>query len=75
MIYICYITYGDYFAKCVLTVGNDKLTMRDNNNMLSEVAKTRACVGEFRTLMWMGKHDSASQLQFTSISSGCGNQR
>ncbi len=39
MIYICYIIYGDYFAKCVLTVGNDELTVRDNDDVLSEVAE------------------------------------
>ena len=51
MIYICYITYGDYFAKCVLTVGNDELAMRDDDDdALSEVAETRAHAGEFRTL-------------------------
>ncbi len=39
MIYICYIIYGDYFAKCVLTVSNDELVVRDNDDALSEVAK------------------------------------
>jgi hypothetical protein len=73
MIYICYITYGDYFAKCVLTVRNDELAVRDNNDVSSEVAETRACAGEFRTLTWMGKRDPASRLQFTSIPSDRGN--
>ena len=53
----------------MLTVGNDELTMRDNDNASLEVAETRAHVGEFRTLTWMGKRDPASRLQFTGISS------
>jgi len=39
MIYICYITYGDYFAKCVLTVGNDELAVGDDDDASSEVAE------------------------------------
>jgi hypothetical protein len=39
MIYICYIIYGDYIAKCVLAVGNDELAVRDDNDASSEVAE------------------------------------
>ena len=38
MIYICYIIYWDNVATCVLAMGND-------NDVLSEVAEGRACVG------------------------------
>jgi hypothetical protein len=38
-IHICYIIYGDYFAKCVLTVSNDELAMRDDDDTSSEVAE------------------------------------
>jgi hypothetical protein len=46
MIYICYIIYGDYIAKCVLAVGNDELAVRDDDDASSEVAETRARVEE-----------------------------
>jgi hypothetical protein len=57
----------------MLTVRNDELTVRDDDDMSLEVAETRACAGEFRTLMWMGKRDLASWLQFTGIPSDHGN--
>ena len=41
-------------ATCVLTVGDDELTVRDNDGVSLEVARGRACVGVPRELMWMG---------------------
>ena len=59
----------------MLTVGNDELAMRDDDDVSSEVAETRARAGEFRTLTWMGKRDPASRLQFTGIPSDRGNRK
>jgi hypothetical protein len=39
MIYICYIIYWDNVVTCMLTVGDDELTMGDDNNTSLEVAK------------------------------------
>jgi hypothetical protein len=39
MIYICYIIYLDNVATCVLTVRDNELGVKDNNNTLLEVAK------------------------------------
>ncbi len=36
---------------CMLTVGDDKLTVGDNNNVLLEVARGRACAKVPRQLM------------------------
>ena len=45
MIYICYIIYWDNVATCVLAVGDNKLTVGDDNDTSSEVAEGRAHVG------------------------------
>ena len=45
MVYICYIIYGDYVITCVLTVGDNELTVRDNDDTSSEVARGRARAG------------------------------
>jgi hypothetical protein len=45
MVYICYIIYRDYIIACVLTVGDNELTVGDDDNVLSEVAGGRARVG------------------------------
>ena len=37
----------------MLAVGNDKLTMRDNDNALLEVAKA-GCAGRLGEVTWMG---------------------
>ncbi len=39
MIYICYIIYKHYVITSVLAVVDNKLTMRDNDDALSEVSK------------------------------------
>jgi hypothetical protein len=58
----------------VLTIGDNELTVRDDDNMLLEVAKDRARVGELRKLMWLDKQSHlASWLQFTGIPVDCGN--
>ncbi len=41
MIYICYIIYRDYLVTYVLTVGDSKLTVGDNDDTLSGVAEVR----------------------------------
>jgi hypothetical protein len=47
----------------VLAVGDDELTVRDDDDMSSEVAKDRARAGELRKLMWLDKQSHpASQL-------------
>ena len=38
MIYICYITYADNVVTFVLTVGDDELTVGDDDDASSEVA-------------------------------------
>jgi len=45
MIYICYIIYWDNVATCVLAVGDDELTVGDNDDTLSEVAEGGAHAG------------------------------
>jgi hypothetical protein len=45
MIYICYIIYRDYVITCMLAVGDDKLAVGDDDDVSSEVAGGRACVG------------------------------
>ena len=50
MIYICYIKYWNNVVICMLAVGDDKLTVGDNNNTSSEVARGRACAGVPRQL-------------------------
>jgi hypothetical protein len=42
----------------VLAVRDDELTVRDDDDASSEVAKRKAHAGEFRTLTWMGKQRS-----------------
>ena len=44
MIYKCYIIYRDYVITCVLTVGDDELTVGDDDDTSSEVARGRARV-------------------------------
>ncbi len=39
MIYICYIIYKHYVITSVLTVGDNELAVRDDDNTLSEVAE------------------------------------
>ena len=76
MIYICYIIYQYSVATCVLAVGDDELTMRDDDDMLSEVAEDRACAGELRKFTWLDKQSHpASWLQFTGIPVDHGNQK
>ena len=41
MIYICYIIYKHYVITCVLTVGDDELAVRDNDDASSGVAEGR----------------------------------
>ena len=38
----------------MLTVGDDELTVGDNDNMSLEVAKGGACAGRLREVTWMG---------------------
>ena len=38
MVYICYIIYRDYVIICMLTVGDDELTVGDDDNALLGVA-------------------------------------
>jgi hypothetical protein len=44
----------DKVATCVLTVGDDKLAVRDNNDILSEVAKGGAYAGRLGEVTQMG---------------------
>ena len=39
MIYICYIIYKHYVMTNVLTVGDDELTVRDDDDASSEAAR------------------------------------
>ena len=39
MIYICYILYYGNVVMCMLAVGDDELTVRDDDNALPEAAK------------------------------------
>ena len=41
-------------AICMLAVGDNELGVRDNKDMLSDVAKGGACVGRLREVTWMG---------------------
>ncbi len=50
MVYICYIIYMDYVVICVLAVGDDELTVRDDDDTSEEVARGRARVGVPREL-------------------------
>ena len=45
MIYICYIIYCDNVAACVLIVRDNELSVKDDNDVLSEVAEGRAHAG------------------------------
>jgi hypothetical protein len=54
MIYICYIIYRDYMAICMLTVGDDELAVRDDNNTSSEVAEGEPRAGRLGEVTRMG---------------------
>ena len=58
----------------VLTVGDDELTVRDDNNMLLEVAKGEACMGVPGNSCGWAMCDPASQVQSTGTSEDHGNK-
>jgi hypothetical protein len=39
---------------CMLTVGDNELSVRDDKNTLSEVARQGAHVGRLREVIWIG---------------------
>jgi hypothetical protein len=74
MIYICCIIYWDYVVTYVLTVGDNELAVRDDDDMLSEVAKGEACVGVPGNSRGWATHDPASRVRSTGISGERGNK-
>jgi hypothetical protein len=60
MIYIYCIIYWDYVVTYVLTVGDNELTVGDDDNVLLEVAKGEACVGVPGNLRRWATHNLAS---------------
>jgi len=59
----------------MLTVGNNKLTMRDNNDVSLEVAKGGHVQEGLGNSCGWASSDLASWLQFTGVSSNHGNQK